>query len=170
MARLPTLRSRTWSFLPRPLGEVDPVAPASLTAAHVQEAVSSGLQHVASTTEDAGERQPDISSSLDHTVQPDGEFSDFADLELGNLLKAEAVTSAASKSAMRSVEAPSVITVITRETIGARGYRSIGEARASVAGLYVVDNHVGYDVTVRGVSGGPDFWSRIIKVLSTASQ
>ena len=81
------------------------------------------------------------------------------------LMESEFVVTTATKSEVQLSEAPSIITVIPRSTIQMRGYRSVGEALKNVPGLYVIDDLVTQNVGVRGISGGPDSWSRIIKVL-----
>lgn len=81
------------------------------------------------------------------------------------LMESEFVVTTATKSEVQASEAPSIITVIPRSTIQMRGYRSVGEALKSVPGLYVIDDLVTQNVGVRGIAGGPDSWSRVIKVL-----
>lgn len=88
-------------------------------------------------------------------------IEDISEIDLESLLEIESAT----KTSMRSVEAPSIVTVISRSTLLARGYRTVGEALAGVPGLYVVDDLVTSNVAVRGIHGGPDSWSRIVKVL-----
>ncbi|MBI4511311.1 MAG: TonB-dependent receptor [Deltaproteobacteria bacterium] len=62
-------------------------------------------------------------------------------------------------------EAPSVVTVMTREDIRSRGYRSIAQVLASVAGFHVIDDLVFPDAGVRGVHGGAHAASRLVKVM-----
>lgn len=99
-----------------------------------------------------GEETPDVDLSG---------VEDIAEIDLESLLEIESAT----KTAMRSAEAPSIVTVIPRSTLLARGYRSVAEALAGVPGLYVIDDHVTANVAIRGIHGGPDSWSRVIKVL-----
>jgi iron complex outermembrane receptor protein len=80
-------------------------------------------------------------------------------------LESDMQVSAATKANVQSAEAPSIITVIPRSTIRARGFRTIGEALATVPGLYVVDDHLTSNVAIRGIHGGSDSWSRLIKVM-----
>src|SRR4051794_22284340 len=56
----------------------------------------------------------------------------------------------ASKTEMRADLAPAVVTVIPQTALAARGYRTIGEALASVPGLFVLDDLVTSNVSVRG--------------------
>jgi iron complex outermembrane receptor protein len=72
---------------------------------------------------------------------------------------------AATKAGVQSHQAPSITTVIPRSVIRARGFRSIGEALATVPGLYVIDDHLTSNVAIRGIHGGPDSWSRVLKVM-----
>jgi iron complex outermembrane receptor protein len=73
--------------------------------------------------------------------------------------------SVASKSLMKQSEAPSIVTVITRPMIQALGSRSVAEALRDVPGFYLVDDGVTSNIAVRGVSAGPNSWSRTIKVM-----
>jgi iron complex outermembrane receptor protein len=73
--------------------------------------------------------------------------------------------SVASKSLMKQSEAPSIVTVITRPMIEALGSRSVAEALRDVPGFYIIDDYVTSNIAVRGISAGPDSWSRIIKVM-----
>ncbi|MBN2526849.1 MAG: TonB-dependent receptor [Deltaproteobacteria bacterium] len=88
------------------------------------------------------------------------------DLSLADLQTMEVTTRAATRSIAISIdEAPSIIYVITREEIDMYGYRSIGEALASVPGLFVIDDLVTSNVGIRGINGGADSWSRIMKFM-----
>ena len=73
--------------------------------------------------------------------------------------------SVASKSLMKQSEAPSIVTVITRPMIEALGSRSVAEALRDVPGFHIIDDYVTSNIAVRGISAGPDSWSRIIKVM-----
>ncbi len=72
---------------------------------------------------------------------------------------------AVTKEAQTSADAPAIVTVIARAAIEARGFRSVGEALASVPGLFVIDDLITANVAVRGIYAGPDSWSRTVKVL-----
>ena len=84
---------------------------------------------------------------------------------LYGFLRSEALVTVATKREETTQEAPSIVTVITRRQIEEMGYRSVGEALREVPGLYVIDDFITQNVAVRGVFGGADSWSRIIKVL-----
>ncbi len=90
---------------------------------------------------------------------------DITDLTLEDLLEVDRLVTIATKTRARAAEAPSIVTVIPRSVIEAYGYRTVGEALASVPGLYLVDDLVTANVGIRGVNGGPDSWSRIVKVM-----
>src|SRR5262245_34854111 len=62
-------------------------------------------------------------------------------------------------------EAPSVVSVVTREEIRARGYRSIAEILAATAGFHVIDDLVLPDAGIRGAHAGIGGASRLIKVM-----
>lgn len=87
----------------------------------------------------------------------------FMDLSLTDLLKMD-VTSATKKTQKIS-QAPAVISVITAKQIQERGYRTVGEALESVAGLDLLHDHFQYNLGIRGISGGKRAWSRIVKVM-----
>ena len=63
----------------------------------------------------------------------------------------------------------SAVTVITGDRIRRFGYRTIGEAVASVAGVYLVDNRLSYSVGVRGLQIPGDFNSRVLVLVDGAS-
>lgn len=90
-------------------------------------------------------------------------LEDLKDLSLEDLLNV--TVTVASKTSMKATEAPSIITVISRSTIVAMGYRSVAEALRSVPGFYVADNLVTNNISVRGTHGGPDSWSRTLKIM-----
>jgi iron complex outermembrane receptor protein len=73
--------------------------------------------------------------------------------------------SVASKTLMKQSEAPSIVTVITRPMLQALGSRSVAEALRDVPGFFMVDDYVTSNIAVRGISAGPNSWSRIIKVM-----
>ena len=99
-------------------------------------------------------------------AEPEGNKDALLDLSLAELQSMEVTTKTATKSVAISVdEAPSIIYVISREEIDTYGYRTIGEALASVPGLFVIDDFVTSNVGIRGINGGADSWSRIMKFM-----
>ncbi|MEO7092952.1 MAG: TonB-dependent receptor [Polyangiales bacterium] len=63
----------------------------------------------------------------------------------------------------------SAVTVISGDRIRRFGYRTIGEAVASVAGVYLVDNRLSYSVGVRGLQIPGDFNTRLLVLVDGAS-
>lgn len=61
--------------------------------------------------------------------------------------------------------APASVSVITADDISMAGYRSVGEALASVPGLFVSNDLENYNVAVRGLFGGSRAGSRLLKVM-----
>lgn len=61
--------------------------------------------------------------------------------------------------------APASVSVITADDIAMAGYRSVGEALASVPGLFVSYDLENYNVAVRGLFGGARAGSRLLKVM-----
>jgi iron complex outermembrane receptor protein len=63
----------------------------------------------------------------------------------------------------------SAVTVITADRIRRFGYRTVGEAVASVAGAYLVDNRLSYSVGIRGLQIPGDFNTRLLVLIDGAS-
>lgn len=72
---------------------------------------------------------------------------------------------AASKLAVSVDAAPAIVSVLDRSDFEARGYRSVADALADIPGLFTVDELTTTNVSVRGIHGGVESWSRVIKVL-----
>ncbi len=86
-----------------------------------------------------------------------------SDLSLVDLLDTEVVSASLTEQSL--AEAAAVIDVITQDDLRARGYRSVGEALQSIAGLDLISDHYQWNLGVRGVSGGTRGYSRIVKVM-----
>lgn len=71
----------------------------------------------------------------------------------------------ATKRAQPISAAPAIISVITDRQIAQRGYKTVAEALASIPGLYLLTDHVQYNLGIRGVNGGMRAGSRIVKVM-----
>lgn len=63
----------------------------------------------------------------------------------------------------------SAVTVISADRIRRFGYRTVGEAIASVAGAYLVDNRLAYAIGIRGLQLPGDFNTRILVLVDGAS-
>ncbi len=63
----------------------------------------------------------------------------------------------------------SAVTVITADRIRRFGYRTVGEAVASVAGAYLVDNRLSYSIGIRGLQIPGDFNNRLLVLIDGAS-
>ena len=85
------------------------------------------------------------------------------DLDLVKLLNVQVST--ATKTAESLDDAPAVITVVTRDDIHRWGYRNVGEVLSHCVGFYSVDDHIQPNVGVRGMTGGLDAESGVIKVM-----
>ena len=72
----------------------------------------------------------------------------------------------ASKHMQSTSDAPSAVTVITADQIQKYGYRTLGQALASVPGFFISDDR-GYEyVGVRGVGLPSDYNSRVLFLLN----
>jgi iron complex outermembrane receptor protein len=103
-------------------------------------------------------------------AQAQAQAQDAAPSEL-DLFKLDAVLNAPVVTASgveeeRSIS-PANVYSITREEILAKGWRSVAEAisSANVPGLYVIDDLVVPSIGVRGVTGGVEAGTRIVKVM-----
>jgi outer membrane receptor for ferrienterochelin and colicins len=63
----------------------------------------------------------------------------------------------------------SAVTVISGDRIRRFGYRTVGEAVASVAGVYLVDNRLSYSIGIRGLNIPGDYNTRILVLVDGAS-
>jgi iron complex outermembrane receptor protein len=90
--------------------------------------------------------------------------ADWEKLTLGELLRVR-VASATGGVELESDVVPANVITLEQSDIAAHNWRSIGEVLQHVPGLFVVDDLVFHNVSVRGVSGGLRSGSRIIKVM-----
>jgi len=74
------------------------------------------------------------------------------------------VTSVTKKEQKLS-EAPGIIMVVSQNEIRLKNYQSLAEVLESIPGFYITTNHVTYNTSIRGINGGRDASSRIIKVM-----
>jgi iron complex outermembrane receptor protein len=91
------------------------------------------------------------------------EYQDLSSLDLEAMLQYTVVT--ATKSALKEDEAPAITTVVTREEIQRWGYQSIAETLEHVAGIYMINDHIIPNISVRGISGGLRSESGLIKLM-----
>ena len=63
----------------------------------------------------------------------------------------------------------SAVTVVSADRIKRFGYRTVGEAIAGVAGMYLVDNRDSYTIGIRGLNIPGDFNTRILVLVDGAS-
>ena len=89
--------------------------------------------------------------------------AEMAEMDLDQLLSIPIVS--ATQTEQRVVDAPSVITVLTRADLVERGYQSVGEALQHTVGFYVVDDHIVPNAAMRGISGGLRSESGLLKVM-----
>jgi outer membrane receptor for ferrienterochelin and colicins len=90
-------------------------------------------------------------------------LAQMAEMDLDQLLSLPIVS--ATQTEQRVVDAPSVVSVLTRAEMIERGYQSVAEALQHSVGFYVVDDHIVPNVAVRGISGGLRSESGLIKVM-----
>lgn len=87
-------------------------------------------------------------------------------LSLSEILDVDRRVTTATRSVAVSLDdAPSIVTVITREQIRAFGYRTVPEALASVPGLFLVNDLTTDNLAIRGIHAGVDSWSRMAKFM-----
>ena len=63
----------------------------------------------------------------------------------------------------------SAVTVVSADRIRRFGYRTVGEAIAGVAGVYLVDNRLSYSIGIRGLNIPGDYNTRILVLVDGAS-
>jgi iron complex outermembrane receptor protein len=93
------------------------------------------------------------------------DFSQQMDTDIGGILELLDVVITPAKKEQTVEEAPSIITVIKAWEIEENGYRSVAEALRTVPGLYVRDDLIHPNASMRGVDAGLRAWSRHIKVM-----
>ncbi len=96
-------------------------------------------------------------------AEAEADLQQLKSLSLEQIMQIEIPTvSGASKHEQKSTEAPSAVTVVTREEIQAYGHRTLAEVLRSVRDLYVgYDRNYGY-LGVRGFNRPGDFGGRVL--------
>src|SRR5262245_49634226 len=89
---------------------------------------------------------------------------DYGDINLEALLRLKVVTASGGVAEESDLAPANVFTVLGSE-IADHGWRSLADVLANVPGMYIVDDYVSYNVSVRGASGGLRAGTRIIKVM-----
>ncbi len=95
-----------------------------------------------------------------YTVEMGGALGD---LSLEELLDVKVVT--ASLEAKSVAATPAVVTVITADDFRRYQYTSVADALQYVAGMDVLNDYVSPNVGVRGINGGPNGQSDVIKTM-----
>ncbi len=90
------------------------------------------------------------------------EVTDFVEFNLEELLDV-VVSSVGTEQTI--AQAPSVISIVTRDDLIRRGVRSLAEALAILPGLSFVDDQLLPNLSVRGVYGELRGWGRFVKVM-----
>jgi outer membrane receptor protein involved in Fe transport len=84
--------------------------------------------------------------------------------KLDSLVNATVVTASGGEEEDRAVAAATIYT-IPREEILQHGYTTVAEALATVPGLYVIDDLVLPSLSVRGINGGLNAGTRLVKLM-----
>ncbi|MDH5719824.1 MAG: TonB-dependent receptor [Spirochaetia bacterium] len=92
------------------------------------------------------------------------EDKDFEDLTLEELMEVQVIS--ATRSEQPLYKAPSVVTVITREQILKRGYRSIVDILKDVMGIDIIDNVGRNELGIRGINNKSDYGKRVLMLLN----
>ncbi|MFO7940210.1 MAG: TonB-dependent receptor [Bacteroidales bacterium] len=84
-------------------------------------------------------------------------------MSLDELMEVNIVSSTRQEQTL--LEAPSVMSIITKEQLREGQYRSVAEAMEFIAGIDVITDHFQPNVGIRGVHGGLRSYSRLMKVM-----
>jgi iron complex outermembrane receptor protein len=84
-------------------------------------------------------------------------------MSLDELMDVNIVSSTRQEQTL--LEAPSVMSIITKEQLREGQYRTVAEALEFIAGLDVITDHFQPNVGIRGVHGGLRSYSRLMKVM-----
>jgi outer membrane receptor protein involved in Fe transport len=122
----------------------------------VRFALTAALIGVALTT--AGPARGDLPGPADARA------GDLQPVTVEELLSISTVSASGGEVEERA-SAPANIVFIGRAEILQNGWQSLGEALASVPGLYLIDSGTGPSLGVRGVTGGLRAGTRLVKVM-----
>lgn len=98
-----------------------------------------------------------------------GEAPSSSATVLAASLAEEDVVTGAAKREQSLGSVASAVTLVSADRIRRFGYRTVGEALAAVAGMYLVDNRLSYSIGVRGLQIPGDFNTRILVLVDGAS-
>lgn len=79
--------------------------------------------------------------------------------------EASTVVVSATKVEQKISDTPAAVVVVTQQDLISRGYRSVGEAVRALAGVFVADDQMQLDVSLRGINGGLRSQSNTLKVM-----
>jgi outer membrane receptor for ferrienterochelin and colicins len=96
------------------------------------------------------------------------EVSSSATLLAASQVEEDVVVGAAKREQSLGSVA-SAVTVVSGDRLRRFGYRTVGEAIAGVAGVYVADNRISYSVGIRGMQIPGDFNTRLLVLVDGAS-
>lgn len=133
-------------------------------------ALAAGLLLPAVVLAQEKSKKPPTTTDKDRELLKELEFIDEAEVKdetvktgLEELLETVVVT--ATKQKQTIAAAPAIISVVTSTQIKTMGYQSVAEALQSLPGFYLISDHVSWNAGVRGINGGQQASSRIIKVM-----
>jgi iron complex outermembrane receptor protein len=115
----------------------------------------------------AGEPAVDV-GELPPLPAADDEPSSSASLLAASSAEEDVVVGAAKREQSLGSVA-SAVTVVSGDRLRRFGYRTVGEAVAAVAGVYLVDNRLSYSIGIRGLQIPGDFNTRILVLVDGAS-
>ncbi len=108
--------------------------------------------------------EKELTQSLD--TPPESVIEDdMMSLDLETLLDTPIEVWSATKTKQTLDEAPAIVTVITKEEIINRGYRSLAEILKYTLGFYIIDDYTIPNLGIRGVAGGFMGESGTVKIM-----
>lgn len=138
-----------------PAGDVagdaaDPSTDTADTAAPSEDPAAATDAHVAAAPQ-LSDAELEALEEAEDAFEPDAEIQQYA-----------AVTTRYTEPVQHT---PASVAVVTRQQIERAGYRSVGEALASMPGVFVSYDLLNYHVALRGAFGGARAGSRYLKIL-----
>lgn len=114
---------------------------------------------------DASEQAVETAADSNVQNEPLETDDDMMGMDLESLLETPIEVWSATKTKQTVAEAPAIMTVVTKEEIRSRGYRSVAEILHHTLGFYIVDDHMIPNLGIRGVAGGFMGESGTVKVM-----